>query len=107
MWKLAVLVSAAQASTILVTKARADFSHVRLAANSRQASGAIFSAARDADALVIVTEWDEFRALDLGAIAQLMRGKLLIDLRNVYEKDEAERAGLTYVGVGRGRPNSQ
>ena len=47
------------------------------------------SAARDADALVIVTEWDEFRALDLAAIAGAMRGKALVDLRNVYEKDEA------------------
>jgi len=65
------------------------------------------SAARDADALVIVTEWDEFRALDLSAISRVMRGNLLIDLRNVYEKDEAERAGLTYIGVGRGRTNSQ
>jgi UDPglucose 6-dehydrogenase len=61
------------------------------------------SAAQDADALVIVTEWDEFRALDLAAIAGRMRGKTLVDLRNVYERDEVERAGLTYLGVGRGR----
>jgi UDPglucose 6-dehydrogenase len=61
------------------------------------------TAARDADALVIVTEWDEFRALDLGAIAATMRGKVLVDLRNVYDRAEAERAGLTYYGVGRGR----
>jgi UDPglucose 6-dehydrogenase len=64
------------------------------------------SAARDADVLVIVTEWDEFRALDLAAIAGAMRGKALVDLRNVYEKAEAERAGLTYFGVGRGLPPS-
>jgi UDPglucose 6-dehydrogenase len=64
------------------------------------------SAARDADALVIVTEWDEFRALDLAAIAGVMRGTALVDLRNVYEKDEATRAGLTYYGVGRGLPPS-
>ena len=64
------------------------------------------SAARDADALVIVTEWDEFRALDLAAIAGAMRGTALVDLRNVYEKDEATRAGLTYYGVGRGLPPS-
>ena len=61
------------------------------------------TAARDADALVIVTEWDEFRALDLEAIAGLMKGKVLVDLRNVYDRAEAERAGLTYYGVGRGR----
>ena len=62
------------------------------------------AAARDADALVIVTEWDEFRALDLAAIAGVMRGDALVDLRNVYDKDEAQRAGLRYFGVGRGVP---
>ena len=57
-----------------------------------------------ADALVIVTEWDEFRALDLGDLAGRMRGKLLIDLRNIYDRRDAEEAGLAYRGVGRGRP---
>src|SRR3954452_20891555 len=61
------------------------------------------SAAQDADALVIVTEWDEFRALDLDKVAQVMRGKTLVDLRNVYDRDDATRAGLAYFGVGRGR----
>ncbi|HVL78234.1 MAG TPA: UDP binding domain-containing protein, partial [Sphingomicrobium sp.] len=56
-----------------------------------------------ADALVIVTEWDEFRALDLARLAGRLKGRTLIDLRNVYEPAEAERAGLTYFGVGRGR----
>jgi UDPglucose 6-dehydrogenase len=54
-----------------------------------------------ADALVIVTEWDEFRALDLDKLAKRMRGRALVDLRNVYDPDEAERAGLDYSGVGR------
>ena len=62
-----------------------------------------YSAATDADALVIVTEWDEFRALDLDKIAAAMRGKTLVDLRNVYDREEAEGAGLAYFGVGRGR----
>jgi UDPglucose 6-dehydrogenase len=61
------------------------------------------SAAKDADALVIVTEWDEFRALDLETLAQSMHGKVMVDLRNVYDREEAERAGLAYHGVGRGR----
>jgi UDPglucose 6-dehydrogenase len=63
-----------------------------------------YRAAADADALVMVTEWDEFRALDLDKIAASMRGKILVDLRNVYDREEAEEAGLTYHGVGRGRP---
>jgi UDPglucose 6-dehydrogenase len=57
-----------------------------------------------ADALVIVTEWDEFRALDLNGIAARMRSKLLVDLRNIYDRRDAEEAGLVYHGVGRGRP---
>ena len=63
-----------------------------------------YAAAEAADALVIVTEWDEFRALDLEKVAQSMRGKALVDLRNVYDRDDAEQAGLAYTGVGRGRP---
>ena len=61
------------------------------------------AAAAGADALVIVTEWDEFRALDLATIAASMRGRVLVDLRNVYDREEAEEAGLAYVGIGRGR----
>jgi len=60
--------------------------------------------ADSADALVIVTEWDEFRALDLDDLASRMKGKLLIDLRNIYDRSEAEEAGLIYHGIGRGRP---
>ncbi|HKC03153.1 MAG TPA: UDP-glucose/GDP-mannose dehydrogenase family protein [Sphingomicrobium sp.] len=56
-----------------------------------------------ADALVIVTEWDEFRALDLDDLAARMRGRALVDLRNVWDPQEAERAGFVYVGIGRGK----
>jgi UDPglucose 6-dehydrogenase len=62
------------------------------------------AAADGADALVIVTEWDEFRALDLAALAKRMRGTALVDLRNIYDRVEVERAGLTYRGIGRGSP---
>jgi UDPglucose 6-dehydrogenase len=62
-----------------------------------------YGAAEGADALVIVTEWDEFRALDLGRLAGRMRGTALVDLRNVYDRLEAERAGLVHFGVGRGQ----
>ena len=61
-----------------------------------------YAAAEGADAVVIVTEWDEFRALDLDTLAARMRGKALIDLRNVWDPHEAERAGLSYFGIGRG-----
>jgi UDPglucose 6-dehydrogenase len=61
-----------------------------------------YEAATGADALVIVTEWDEFRALDLDRIAAALRGKVLVDLRNVYDRAEASEAGLDYYGIGRG-----
>jgi len=62
-----------------------------------------YGAADGADVLVIVTEWDEFRALDLDRIAGLLRGKILVDLRNVYDPAEAIQAGLLYYGIGRAR----
>jgi UDPglucose 6-dehydrogenase len=62
--------------------------------------------ADDAAALVVVTEWDEFRALDLDQLAGRMRGKVLVDLRNIYDRADAEKAGLTYRGIGRGRAPS-
>ena len=64
-----------------------------------------YAAADGADALVIVTEWDEFRALDLERIAGSLKGKVLVDLRNVYDRSEAQEAGLAFYGVGRGRPD--
>jgi len=60
-----------------------------------------YDAVDGADALVIVTEWDEFRALDLGRIAKLLTTPLLVDLRNIYRPAEAAKAGLTLVSVGK------
>ena len=54
-----------------------------------------------ADALAIVTEWNEFRALDLDRVKRLMRRPVLIDLRNIYDAETATAAGLTYVCIGR------
>ncbi len=61
-----------------------------------------YLAAAGAHALVIVTEWDEFRALDLKRIASILAAPVLVDLRNIYTAGEAERAGLHYHGIGRG-----
>ena len=65
-------------------------------------AGDAYAAAAGAEALVIVTEWDEFRALDLGRLARGMAGKALIDLRNIYDRSAVERAGMSYRGIGRG-----
>jgi UDPglucose 6-dehydrogenase len=58
------------------------------------------SAARGADALVIVTEWNQFRNLDLERVRKLLRTPLLIDLRNIYQPERVREAGLRYVGIG-------
>ena len=60
-----------------------------------------YAAIEGADAVVIVTEWDAFRALDFARIKQLARGAVLVDLRNIYEPNDVRAAGFTYVGVGR------
>jgi len=61
-----------------------------------------YDAAMGADALVIITEWNAFRALDLARVKSIMSAPLLIDLRNVYEPDDVARAGFAYFCVGRG-----
>src|SRR4051794_22081209 len=60
-----------------------------------------YACARGADALVIVTEWDMFRALDLGRLKAALADAILVDLRNIYRPDEMKRRGFTYVSVGR------
>jgi len=60
-----------------------------------------YAVADGADALVIVTEWDEFRALDLRRIAATLKAPVLVDLRNIYPEAEVTRAGLHYTGIGR------
>ena len=60
-----------------------------------------YEAMRGADATVIVTEWDEFRALDLVRMKAIMRQPVLVDLRNIYRPGDARRHGFTYVSVGR------
>jgi UDPglucose 6-dehydrogenase len=55
-----------------------------------------------ADAMVILTEWDQFRALDLDRVKQALRSPVVVDLRNVYKPAEMAAKGLSYVGVGRG-----
>ena len=60
-----------------------------------------YEACEDADALVIVTEWNQFRMLDLPRVRQLLRRPVLVDLRNVYEPEPARAAGFEYTCVGR------
>ena len=65
-------------------------------------AGSVADAVEGADAVVLVTEWREFKELDLAAVASAMRGNVFIDGRNLLDGDAARRAGLVYEGIGRG-----
>jgi len=60
-----------------------------------------YAAVSGADALVFVTEWNQFRALDMVRIRDLMKSPKIADLRNIYEPEDMREMGFEYVGVGR------
>jgi UDPglucose 6-dehydrogenase len=60
-----------------------------------------YSCADGADGVVIVTEWEQFRALDLNIMKQRMACPVMVDLRNIYSGDEMKKHGFLYVGIGR------
>jgi UDPglucose 6-dehydrogenase len=60
-----------------------------------------YEACSGADVLVIVTEWNQFRMLDLERVKQALREPILVDLRNIYDPEPMRKAGFHYVGVGR------
>jgi UDPglucose 6-dehydrogenase len=60
-----------------------------------------YSVARDVDALLLVTEWDEFRSLDMAKVKDMMRQPVFFDGRNVFDPEDMKRLGFIYAGVGR------
>ena len=66
-----------------------------------------YDAAEGADALVIVTEWDQFRALDFNRLRLLMKAPVLVDLRNVYRPEDMRGQGFEYTSIGRRGPRSK
>ncbi len=60
-----------------------------------------YDAAAGADAVVVVTEWNEFRGMDLKRIKAAAKGAVLVDLRNIYRREEVARHGFTYTSIGR------
>ena len=73
----------------------------KLLPNSIQYSSTIDEAIKDADAIVLMTEWNQYRGMDLKHVKSLMKGNVFIDLRNVYERDTMEKHGFKYFCVGR------
>jgi UDPglucose 6-dehydrogenase len=65
-----------------------------------------YEAAKGAEALVFLTEWNEFRKLDLKKIRSLLANPLILDLRNMYDPEAMAQSGFTYRGVGRGATNA-
>ncbi len=60
-----------------------------------------YTVAKDSDALVVLTEWNEFRQLDLGKIKELLKSPIIIDTRNIYEPERMKRLGFDYISTGR------
>ena len=60
-----------------------------------------YSAVQDADALVIMTEWNEFRALDLARVREALNTPIVVDMRNIYDPAEMRELGFRYSCVGR------
>ena len=61
-----------------------------------------YEACDQADAVVLLTEWNQYRALDLEKLKTIMKQPIFIDLRNVYEPEAMRELGFKYMGVGRG-----
>jgi UDPglucose 6-dehydrogenase len=62
------------------------------------------TASEDADLVIVATEWPEFRQVDMEAVSQAMRGRLIYDVRNLLDPDAVRAAGLEYIALG--RPNA-
>lgn len=60
-----------------------------------------YKAVDGADAMVIITEWDQFRALDMGRIKAAMKGNTVVDLRNIYSPEDMAKRGFAYTSIGR------
>ena len=60
-----------------------------------------YDALKDADALVINTEWDEFRSPDFSRMKKLMKGHYIFDGRNIYDSADIKAAGFKYISIGR------
>ncbi len=79
-----------------VEKAKECLTGVKFCANA-------YAAARGADCLLLLTEWDEFKKIDFKKIKKLMKHAMVFDGRNLYDQREMERLGFEYFGVGRGK----
>jgi UDPglucose 6-dehydrogenase len=80
---------------VAMERARSQLPGIELASDA-------YEAASDADAVIIATEWEEFRQLDLHALRAIMRTPVVVDGRNILDPEEMRRLGFVYMGIGRG-----
>ena len=79
---------------VAMNNAKKIFSGIEFSKNS-------YDVAKDADLLIIVTEWNEFKQLDLAKVKDLMKNPMILDGRNIYNPNELKKLGFAYQGVGR------
>jgi len=60
-----------------------------------------YEAAQDADAVIVLTEWDEFKAMELGRIKKALKNPLIIDGRNIFDPVKMRKLGFRYISIGR------
>lgn len=80
---------------IAMDEAKKHFPEIQLVPN-------LYDAARDVDALLVVTEWDEFADVDLEKLYKLMKTPIVVDGRNIFDPEKMRKLGFTYSGIGRG-----
>jgi UDPglucose 6-dehydrogenase len=78
-----------------------DAAQAELTALGVESDADVYAVANGADAVLLATEWQQYASLDLTRLAQVMRGKVLVDARNFFNGDDVTAAGLCYLGVGR------
>jgi UDPglucose 6-dehydrogenase len=85
----------------------AGIEQAKKALNDVEYADGPYDCATNADALVIVTEWEQFRALDLARLRRIMARPLVVDLRKIYRVEDMARHGFVYLSVGDGRQRAQ
>lgn len=98
---LAIIQALQDAGAVVRLYDPAGMDAARVAVEGVEFGGSAYEVAEGADALVIVTEWEEFRALDFRTLKQLMRSPSLVDLRNVYRREDIAKHGFRYFSIGR------
>ena len=89
-----------QSKNIVAYDPKANDTAFKLIGNKIKYATDMYSAIKNADVLAILTEWDEFKTLDLSKASQLMSSKNIIDCRNLLDPEQAKKYGFTYRGIG-------